>query len=455
MAGRTSVGVGFGVTMGILIVACIGLFISSVLFLSQKGRAERELRDAEGALSNYVKSNEREADEYKEIVDQAKSESQSAVAFLRSSLQESVGRVTGFPEDSIEQMKSKLAALKVADGSSLIQVIRDRDSQIAKLTSSLEQAEAGRQRALADLRNEVDRVKGIEDTHRKTLADVDSKIAQYKAEVDELRSSTEELRKFMDQQIQRISQEFAAEKTALLAQLDKSRTETQTLQEQLNKLRGQRTDVLTGPAEFALVDGDVIGLNATENQYFIGRGRRDKIVLGMRFVVYADATAIRPSPDGEYPRGKAVLEVIRIDDRQSTCRIVPGSEIRGNPIVRGDVVANAIYDPQKVYKFVVFGNFDADGDGQSTPLERGDISALIAEWGGSTIPDLAGDVDFLVLGERPVLPPPPPATASIEIIREFQRLNAEVIEYDRLRDQAIATSVPILNQNRLFTLIGR
>ena len=162
-----------------------------------------------------------------------------------------------------------------------------------------------------------------------------------------------------------------------------------------------------GADEAALVDGTVIGANGSDRQAFISIGDKQKVVLGMTFSVYSDKTQIRPDADGNYPRGKATLEVINVGESSSTCRIT--SEARGNPVVKGDVIANPIYDPNKTYKFVVFGNFDANRDGTATALERREINAMIESWGGKVVDDLTGDVDFLVLGERPILPPRPSA----------------------------------------------
>ena len=68
--------------------------------------------------------------------------------------------------------------------------------------------------------------------------------------------------------------------------------------------------------------------------------------------------------------------------------------------------------------------------------------------------DLQGDVDFLVLGERPVLPPRPGNDAPLELVQEYIRLDRIVQRYDRLLEQARATSLPVLNENRLYTLLG-
>jgi hypothetical protein len=220
------------------------------------------------------------------------------------------------------------------------------------------------------------------------------------------------------------------------------------------RLQGERNrDTIKPTDEFALVDGEVVGLDATDNNVFINRGRRQKIVLGMTFEVYPNAAAIRPGTSGEYNRGKATVEVVKIDENGATARIIRNP--RGNPIVRGDVIANAVYDPNKQYTFLVFGNFDANGDGRATADEQNEIKAVISEWGGKTVDSLAGDVDFLVLGQRPILPPQPPSSATEAVVLEYIRLQRLVQEYDRVQQQAAATSVPILNQNRLYTLTGK
>lgn len=455
MAARTGMGIGLGITVTTLVLATVGLFITMIVFLSQKQRAQAELADMRTSMAGFVRPQEREADEIKAVVQAAAATNRSAIGYLRDTLGDTVGRVTGVRGDSPEQVRAKLDRVGAADGPNLIQVLRDRDAQIARLQTSVQQAEAAVQRAQADLRNEVDRVQTLERTHAQTLAALTQQIEAYKGEVDSYRARTTELQNFMNSQIERNRQLAETEKDALQSQLLEAKTTVATLQDQINKLKAQRTDTLRPTDEYALVDGEVIGINPSENQIFINLGRRDKLVPGMKFSVYGSATAIRPDAEGNYPRGKAVIEVIRIDESQSMARVIPGSEIRGNPIIRGDVIANPLYDPKKVYKFVVFGNFDTEGTGVATPAGRARISALISEWGGITVPELEGDVDFLVLGERPVLPPPPGPTVPYELIREYMRLRGEVDEYDRLLAQATATSVPILNHNRLRTLMGR
>src|SRR5262249_62066820 len=108
----------------------------------------------------------------------------------------------------------------------------------------------------------------------------------------------------------------------------------------------------------------------------------------------------------------------------SSCR--PQRYKNGNPIVKGDVVRNAVFHPKKTYKFLIFGNFDANNDGVATPQEASTIEALVREWGGVVVSELSGDVDFLVLGERPSLLPPPPPTAPPAVVQEYGRLRGIV-----------------------------
>ena len=60
-----------------------------------------------------------------------------------------------------------------------------------------------------------------------------------------------------------------------------------------------------------------------------------------------------------------------------------------------------------------------------------------------------------MLGSKPVLPPKPTPDQPIEVMQEYIRQDKVVQRYDALYKQAISSSVPILNENRLYTLIGK
>lgn len=458
MASRGGPGVGVYVTITILAVLSLTLFILTFVFLSKYQASQQNLQAAQNDLKDFVTRDERLGDAAQTVVQAAKKQSppKSAFAFLLQNQRDILGRVTGAPGDSLEQLDTKLKAVDGADTTNLLAVLADRQGQIARLTTQLKGAEDSRQRALADQENEVKKRQGLEASHAATIAALTGEIGQYKGEVDTLREETNKFRKDMDVRVQKIVDDAEAEKAALRQQITKLSTENSSLNEQLRIARGQnKNDLLVGSPEEALVDGSIVALSPTQGTVSINRGRKDHVQLGMTFAVYSNASVIRPDSNGNYPPGKASIEIVSVGETDSTARIKPGSEIKGNPVIRGDLIANAVYDPRKVYKFVVFGNFDANGDGVATPAEIDDMKSVIDEWGGVVIENLAGDVDFLVLGERPVVPPPPPSTATLDTVREWQRLNALAQQYDQLLAQAQTTSIPILNQNRLNTLIGR
>ncbi len=222
-------------------------------------------------------------------------------------------------------------------------------------------------------------------------------------------------------QIEDIRAQAAAREEALEGANAELQDENFVLQDKVARLLGEgRVEIFTGIPEEALVDGKVNQINALDNEVIVSIGRDKKAVLGMSFAIYDDATDIREDPEtGEYPRGKAVIEIIKVEPTYSRARIIESSE--GNPIVRGDVIANAVYDPSKTYKFVVDGLFDVDGDGVASRFERDTLEALIERWGGILVDEIQGDTDFVVLGEKPILPPPPGRDAPVSVIQEDRK----------------------------------
>lgn len=456
MAGRTSSSVGVGIWIAFLSVLSLGMLITAMIFFGNARKAQRDLQNAEAQAAEILKPGEGNLDDVRRLIAEAgrARPAKSLAKYLVDAQQLTMERVTGSRNDTVERFLEKLDQLKGADTAPLIQLVRDRDAQIASLTEANARAEADRKTALADKQAEVDRVKSIQERHQATVDALNKDVGQYKTDVENYRAEVADLRAKMDAQIATIQSEARGRESELQARAEKLQQDNLVLQAQVQALRGERSkDVFKGQPEYALVDARIVGVNAAENQVTISVGRRQKAGIGMPFSVYADAASLRPDDQGNYPRGKAGLEIINVDENSSTCRIL--WETKGNPVVAGDVAANPLYDPNKTYKFLVFGNFDANADGVATAGERADIQALVEAWGGQIVDDLSGDVDFLVLGERPVLPPRPDASAPVEVLQEFIRRTKDVDRYDRLRQQAEATSIPVLNENRLYTLLGR
>ena len=458
MASRSGgAGVGVGITITLLAIGCLALFILTIVFFSKFQRADRLLVQTRQETAEFVRDNERAGDQFQRLRQPSKDENKSVMGYLNDSLRTTMGRVTGVPNDSVGSMTAKLDSIEGATTNSLVGVIADRDAQIAQLNTQMKALDEDRKTAIADKNNEAARVDLIQDGHKQTLAALNEQLDRYKSEVEAYRAEVVKTKEVMDKKVTDTLDQAATDRSVANDKLQALANENSTLKEQISKLRKEKApDILRPKDEFALVDGVVATVNPADGQVFINRGRKDKVVLGMSFSVYGDAAAIRPDPaTGEYPRGKAQIEVTSIGEDSSTARIIPGSELRGNPVVKGDVVANAIYDPAKTYKFVVYGNFDVNRDGRPTDGELTDVKAMIQGWGGVVVDDLVGDVDFLILGAKPILPPPPRVGDPLPVVREYMRLDDIARRYDQLQQQAISTSVPVLNQNRFYTLIGK
>lgn len=455
MAGRGGAGVGMIVTVSVLGVLTLALFVFTFVFY---GKFQGEKRDHEAykaQVSNFIRPDEQQRDDIRTISDAARQAGgKSVVSYLVESMQGTMRRVAGSPTETAAGLETKLADIPGADGSSLLQVVQDLRSKVTQLEGQLTQADADRRRALEDLENESDRVAKMQESHNAAVTSLNTEIGTYKTEVDRYREGINDTRKEMDARVERLLADARDAEAQLTDRNRQLQDQNLVLQNQVAVLRGEKNkDILKPEDEFALVDGQVAGIDGGSGQVYINVGRADKVRLGMTFAVYSSATDIRPDDEGVYPQGKASLEVIAVDEDSSTARVL--RESRGNPVVKGDVIANAVYDPTKTYKFLVWGNFDADRDGRATPQEKMDIEAMVLAWGGEVVEELTGDVDFLVLGERPLLPPPPRAGSPIEIMQEYIRLDQIVQRYNTLFGQAASTGLPVLNEHRLYTLIGR
>lgn len=454
MAARSGPGAGVVSTITILGVSTLVLFVTTIIFLSKFQATQKDLDQMREDNRTFISDGERNQDDVRNLLAQAQQQRQSLVGYLMDSQDTTMQWVTGTPSDSIGTLDSKLDSINGAKTTPLLRLIRDRDATIADLQRQVAVANDERIAALEDRQNEVNSKQELQRLHDQTIAAMEAQIEQQAAEVETYRQSVQTATDSMDSRVARIQTDGQAERDELSSRLQGAQQTILDLEEQLAKLRKERSPEILSPLpEAGLADGTVLEVFPADNYVVIGRGRDDKVVLGMTFAVYAQGTTIRPDENGNYPRGKATIEVIGVDKNSSRGRIT--SSTTGDPIVRGDIIANAVYDPHKIYKFVVFGNFDTNRDGISTPQESMNIEAMIDAWGGRVVAELAGDIDFLVLGERPILPPEPDPNSPIELIREYIRLREIVDRYDQLLSRAQSTSIPILNQNSLVTLIGR
>lgn len=454
MAARGSASTGMIVLTSILGVATLGFFVSTIIFFASARAAEQAKLSADASSSGFITDQDRNNPVLQRLKAEAKNK--SAVAYMLEQQEQLWRRTLGTSSGSVNTLAAELKAIapNAGESASVLSILKDQAQQITVLKQQNADAIAAKDRALTDKENMAKLMGTLEAQQREMVGKLTADVDLTKKEADTYRKDVETFKADMDARTNKIKEDFAGKETGLQAEIDKLQRDRQLDRQRLAESeRLTRAARFTGAPEQSLVDGRVVAQNSADGTLVLGMGRKQRVTLGLTFEVYSDSSAIRPDEtSGEYPRGKASVEVIRVDDESSVARIL--REQKGNPVVTGDVVANALYDPSKVYKFLVFGNFDPQRTGSQSALGASDIKARIESWGGKVVDTLSGDVDFIVLGSRPQVTPEPSSTAPFEYINEHLRLKAEATKYDDLFSRAVSASIPVLNENRLYTLTG-
>jgi hypothetical protein len=202
-----------------------------------------------------------------------------------------------------------------------------------------------------------------------------------------------------------------------------------------------------------MVDARVVDVDAKTGTLFIDIGSNKRVVPGMTFEIFDDSAGIAAAAESG-SRGKASVQVVKVGETTSTCRVLRGSASR--PIVKDDVLANAVFNPDYRFKFLVHGRFDANDDGKATTGEADYVKSRIIEWGGELVEGdtLTGDLDFLVLGVVPPMPVSLPSDATDAQTMAYTEQRAARELYDSLFRTAADAEIPILNWTRFEALTG-
>ena len=453
MAIRSNAGTGVTVALVVFIIISVFLLVTTILFYSGEDTAKKEVEDMKSQLDIFAKSNERGGEQFETVQAAAKKERKSVLGYLSEQNNAMKSWISGNQNDSLEAMRRRFnstdqntSLLSTVNGlqrqandankeleavkSQLQALQQERDS----LTAEIEAASRSRDTLLAAESKQIEQYRTATDEHLKEIADVRE---QLETATDKMRDRYSDQIKDLETEVDGLSQE----KVIL-----KGRVED--LEQRINNTRIKPHDPAT------LVDGSIIDIAGSNDQVYINRGRDDQIVLGMTFEIYGDAAQIRPNEDGQFPEGKGSLQVIKVGENTSTAKITRST--LGQPIVRDDVIVNAIYDPEYKFKFLVHGQFDIDQDGQATEEEAAYLRSQIENWGGIVIQGdtLPGDLDFLVLGVTPLEPPVPPKDASTLQMQDYRRKKTTQQMYQELYRQARSAQLPILNATRLHILTG-
>ncbi len=456
MAARSGAGTGVIVSLVVFVIVSIGLLVLSIALYANLTKALQAESDMRNTLETYVAMSEQSGDRMQRLESEASGARKSVARYLLDSRAELATAAVGDPNATASSVRAQLESMGATDSSSLLGALQKAQGAERRALNEVQTL----QTRLGERNNEIasldDQMAQMKTEHADEIAEAMATIALYRNEHEQFQQDLANTLLQIEGSKDRLTDDYEDRIDDLEAELDDTTNTNVVLADKIKELERLRNEArIRATSPDMLVDARVIDV-AGEDQVFLDRGRDHRIVLGMTFEVYDTASAIRPNALGDLPRGKASIQVIKVGQTTSTAKIIRA--IPGRPIVRDDVLANAVYDPQYRFKFLVHGKFDVDNDGRPTEVEADIIRSRIVEWGGTVVTgdSLPGDLDFLVLGQRPPQPAPLPpgatSQAEIDAFLEKQRLYDT---YQRLFDQAREAQIPVLNANRFFILTGQ
>jgi prefoldin subunit 5 len=451
-----SASTGVLVTLVIFVILTIALLVVNILQWTQvKSVTERMRKDSEtykrlGTLAEVG------TDDAKRLETMASASNMALVPYLINLNQQISGQLTGDRGKLIDDktLGEALKAMGVEDGGSV-------KSLVARLKASSETSAA----ELKSLKDRMDQVKaqldaasaqtaksGTQDSEvlakaSQALADLSAATEAYRTEAANLQQAMASAKQDFDQRVTKVS----SERDSAVESLKSDAAQLQTQLEQAQKKLSQFDTGLQNPA--LLIDGRVIEVNGSEGQIFIDLGKQARLQAGTTFEVFETPEQIRSSGE-QGLRGKASIQIMRVGDLTSTARVIRSTP--GRPVVRGDLLANAVYSPNHRYRFLVHGKFNIDGDKFPSTDETELIVQRIKDWGGTVSAEdrVTGDLDFVVIGEPPQDPSPLSPTAGANEVAEFQKARLAKEQYEKILSDATRARIPVLNWNRFQSLTG-
>jgi len=449
MSSRSGGSTGVIVALVVFVVLTVGLLATSIVLYAGKSDAEAEASKARSELAKYITPEERERSATQELL--GKTGGNSLYGYLAEQAAATGEFVANERGADLARMRS---ALEIGEKD----YVKDAMGKLAQDRDARTQEASSLKGRVTEYSKEIDTLKSkladAEKAREQAVAEVTKTIASYRDAADGYRSDFDAAKATLDQARADMSARYQSEAGALQSEIETLRTERTVLDERISALQ-RKVSASSSRAEnpAALVDGSVVDFDPKSGTVFVDIGSNRRVVPGMTFEVFDDAAGIGAAAETGN-RGKASIQVVKVSDTTSTCRILRGSGSR--PIVKDDVIANAVFNPDYRFKFLVHGKFDINNDGKATVGEADYIKSRIREWGGDVVDGdgITGDLDFLVLG---VQPPPPielpsDATESQTIAYTEQRAAREM--YDQLFRTATDAEIPVLNWTRFETLTG-
>ena len=341
-------------------------------------------------------------------------------------------------------------------GKSLVLALSQVDSALVNAQNEIKQYHlhiANYQRRFASTRSSFK-----DDIHA-----INDKLTSAQNRIDALTAKLNAANTQVSSEAGTLQQQITAEQTKYISELRGQVIQIQQLKQELqariavvqdlrNQIAAYRAPNTGANAILSQADGKVIRVSPMTQHVYINLGTSEHITVGLSFAVYNPNLGVNTGHNGG---GAGSISVIRAGKFASVCRI---THLQPNAqIFAGDLIANPVFhkDQNRKFHFVIYGDFDVNGNGLPTAAGRRQIVRLVESWGGVVQTHLSTQTDFLVLGSRPTnsqldfsgVQTSQTAALKSERVTQQQR-------YGQLEQKAQNLSVPILNANRFLAMIG-
>jgi len=451
-----SASTGVLVTLVTFVITTVALLVLSVVLFSNVQSAEKDLKAFKEKMKSVATDADLNAEDAKTLAPAAQASGKTMVAYLMELNRQAGAQITG-DRSKISDDKMITDAAKqmgVSDGGTIRMLVTELKNKSDSQAKELEGLNAGMKDLTAQLEAASKASASAQGEPSEAMTKAMATLESLNKVADEYRAESEQVRKTLDEAKSEFEQRMSQAKSSQEAEIGSLKSANARLETRLNEAGKKLSQFETKPSDpSSIVDGRVLEVIGDGETIFLDIGRRDRLQPGTTFEVFESAESIR-STDEQGLRGKASIQVMKVGDDTSTARVTRATP--GRPILRGDVITNAVYSPKHVYRFLVHGKFDVDNDGRSTDDEANVIRNRIRSWGGVVAAEdrVTGDLDFIVLGMQPRRPIAPPATAKQEELEAYQRAQTTCDLYETIQREAKEAKIPILNLNRFQALTG-
>ncbi len=325
----------------------------------------------------------------------------------------------------------------------MLAAVRSLDQRVDALVNQVRTDAATQANLETQLKGIQDEIAADKTEHARQMAQKTAEMKDLVARADTNRESAVATSQQLDKAMRELTDRYMAdkskwqkEKAAVDQTLSARESELKTVSHELQDLKKPPTE--------AQIAAHVISITELGKVGYADLGKKDGIIVGMTFSI------LGPNEMGKTTfEPKAQCRVMKIMD--TACELSVEQLKADNPVIVGDVLFNPVYDRTRRLSFYLVGKMDIDKSGaDNTPA----LVGMIEKYGGRVDTTLTHQTQYVVLGEEPVIPAPPVATAGPMERQQYEDAVKRFKNYAEAKAGADNFGVPMLSLNRFLGLMG-